>query len=128
MEILKYLILFLIFISSTYIGILISKKYSNRVKELRELKSALNIFKTKVELTYEPVPEVFLDISKRTSSNISNIFKQASKNMEKLDARVAWINAIDSSQTNLSKEDIEVIKGLGNLLGKVDVNRASKSN
>ena len=92
------------------------------------LKSALNMFKTKVELTYQPVPEAFLDISKRTSNNISNIFKLASSYMEKLDAREAWIRAIDTSQTNLDKEDIEVIKGLGNLLGKVDVKRTSKSN
>lgn len=125
MEIVKFLVLLLIFACSTYIGVLISKKYSNRVRELKEIKSALNIFKTKVELTYEPVPEVFLDISKRTSGNVSNIFKLASENMKNMDARNSWINATDCVQTNLDKEDIEVIKVLGNMLGKVDVNRTS---
>lgn len=128
MEIVKFFILLLIFVCSTYIGILISKRYSNRVRELKEIKTALNIFKTKVELTYEPVPEVFLEISKRTSGNVSNIFELASSNMKNMDARTAWISAIDNQQTNLEKEDIEVIKGLGNLLGKVDVNRTSKPN
>lgn len=36
MEILKYIILFFIFGTTSFIGILISKKYSNRVKELQE--------------------------------------------------------------------------------------------
>ena len=121
MEIVKYIILLLILACSTYIGILMSKKYLNRVKELKEIKTALNIFKTKVEYMHEPLSEIFVDISERTSSNISNIFKKASQNMEKLDAGIAWNKSIDSIQTNLNKEDVDVIKGLGHLLGKVNV-------
>ena len=30
------------------------------------MKTALNIFETKVKLTYEPIPQIFKEISKKT--------------------------------------------------------------
>lgn len=59
----KSSIFLLIFLVSTAIGIMISKKYSNRVKDLREIKNSLNIFKTKIRYTYNPIPEIFKEIS-----------------------------------------------------------------
>lgn len=50
----KTILLFAIFSLSTVIGILISKMYENRVKELRQFKNILNIIKTKIKFTYEP--------------------------------------------------------------------------
>ena len=48
----KTILLFAIFSLSTGIGILISKMYENRVKELRQFKNILNIIKTKTPLLY----------------------------------------------------------------------------
>lgn len=120
MQIIKFFILLLIFLSSTYIGVLVSKKYINRVKDLREIKTALNIFETKIKFTYEPIPQVFKDISNKLKPNISNMFLIASNKMKDSNAGDAWIYALDKSNTNLTKEDIETLKGLGNLLGKVN--------
>ena len=75
MQIIKCLTLILILSSTTYIGILISKKYLNRVKDLKEMKNALNMFSTKIKFTYEPIPQTFKEISQKTNPNISNIFK-----------------------------------------------------
>ena len=44
MQIIKYFILFLIFILSNIIGKSIAKKYTYRLEELKEMKGALNIF------------------------------------------------------------------------------------
>ena len=63
MQMIKYLTLIIILASTTYIGILISKKYLNRVKDLKEMKNALNIFSTKIKFTYEPIPQTFKEIS-----------------------------------------------------------------
>lgn len=117
----KYIILISILFLATYIGILLSKKYSNRVKDLKDMKIALNIFKTKTKLTYEPLPNVFKDISTKVNLNISNIFKNASTYMDNTNAGNAWNKALDESNTNMNKEDIEVLKGLSNLLGRVDI-------
>lgn len=121
MIIIKILSLIAIVILSSYTGILISNKYKNRVNELKEIKKSLNIFKTKIRYTYEPVPDIFLEISQNLKENISQIFKNASMIMEYETANDAWMKAVEQSKTNMNKEDLEVIKGLGKLLGKTDI-------
>ena len=51
-----------------------AKKYVYRVEELEEIKVALNILKTKIRFTYEPIPEIFTEIAQNTTKNIKNIF------------------------------------------------------
>ncbi len=121
MIILKIFILLGIFVISTFLGITISKKYSTRVKELKEFQRALNMFEEKIKFTYEPIPDVFFEISQNTSINISKIFEEASYNMKMMSAGLAWEKAIDESNTKLTKDDKEVIKGLAKMLGKTDL-------
>lgn len=121
MQIIKYLELILILSASTYIGILISKKYLNRVKDLKEMKNALNIFTTKIKFTYQPIPQIFKEISGKLKPNIANIFLSATNKMENINAGDAWLQALEESNTNMIKEDVETLKTLSNLLGKVDI-------
>ena len=121
MIIIKYIILLMLLFSSSYIGILIANRYKSRVKELKEMKSFLSIFEAKIKLTYEPIPKIFEELGNDEKSNISYIFKIASENMKELPAGEAWIKALKLKNTNLKKEDIEILKGLSNLLGKVDL-------
>ena len=128
MQIIKCLTLILILSSTTYIGILISKKYLNRVKDLKEMKNALNMFSTKIKFTYEPIPQTFKEISQKTNPNISNIFKNVCEKMDNQNAGKAleealeeWLEALTMESTNFTKEDIGVLKNLSNLLGKVDI-------
>lgn len=79
MQILKYIMLLLIFISSSLIGKYLSKKYTYRLEELEEIKNILNIFKSKIRFTYEPIPEIFSDIANKTKENIGEIFEKARK-------------------------------------------------
>ena len=76
-----------IFLTSSLIGTLISRKYVNRVDELNEFKNALNIFKTKIRYTYETIPEIFTEISKNIKPNVGYIFHIASREMNILSAR-----------------------------------------
>lgn len=121
MIIIKFISLIAILLFSSYIGIIISNKYKNRVEDLKEIKRGLNIFETKIKYTYEPVPEIFKEISSNLKENIANVFINASKNMGENTAKDAWNQAIDNSNTSMNKEDLEVIKGLGKLLGKTDI-------
>ena len=120
MIILKYIMIFLVFLICFLIGNLISKKYILRVKELKDLKNALNMIESKIKFTYEPLPEIFMQTSKLLSKNISSIFVQASGEMKTLNAEEAWNKALEESNTNLYKEDIENMKNLGKMLGKTD--------
>lgn len=117
----KIILLIAIVVASTILGILFSKKYSNREKELKEMKSALNIFATKIKFTYEPVPNVFLEISNKIGGNIGQIFARASSRMKEESAGEAWENAFTDVKNNLLEEDITILKNLGRLLGQTDI-------
>ena len=117
----KILIYSFIFLSCSLIGILISKKYVNRVNELREFKNALNMFKTKIKYTYEPLPEIFAEISENIDSSIAIVFKIASEKMEICTAGEAWNLALKFEDLSIDEEDRNVLKNLSKLLGKTDI-------
>ncbi len=121
MIIIKGIVLMLVLGASFSIGNLIAKKYVNRVKELKEMKNALNMFETKIRFTYSSVPEIFEDISKQIDGNVGEVFKIASEKMKIKSAGEAWNESIDSNNMNLTNEDKIILKNLGKLLGKTDV-------
>lgn len=116
----KYISVFLVFLISIYIGNLISKKYTLRLTELKDLKNALNIIESKIKFTYEPLQDIFIQTSKMVSNNISKIFVQACNNMKTDNAEEAWNKSIQKVTTNLNNDDIENIKSFGKMLGKTD--------
>lgn len=123
MYVLKIIMLIAVFCTSTVIGILISKKYSNRLKILKELKNALSIFKVKINYSFETIPDVFKDISNKTKGTTSKIFEETVKNLNEknMNAGEAWEKAVEVNGEDLKKEDISCLKDLGKLLGKTDV-------
>ena len=118
---LKIIMYSFIFLTCSAIGIVKSRKYIYRVEELKEFKNALNMFKTKVRFTYEPIPEIFDEISKTIAPTIGGIFKIASYNMQFYSAGDAWNKAIDTDILNINSEDRNVLKNLSKLLGATDV-------
>lgn len=121
MQILKYTLLLIIFSLSTIIGITISKMYENRVKELREFKSILNIIKTKIKFTYEPLAEIFKQIAKDSTTNIEKIFGKMVNQIQYRQVREAWENCIQEADISIKQEDKDILKKLGQLLGQTDV-------
>ena len=83
MQIIKYFMLLLIFISSSLIGRFIGKKYSYRLEELEEMKNILNVFKSKIRFTYEPIPQIFKEIANNAKENIGQIFEKAREKYER---------------------------------------------
>lgn len=120
MIIIKLLVLSLVFASCLYMGILVSKKYSGRVKELKDMKNALNMLETKIKYTYEALPEIFEEISKQITGEIGQIFRNSAKKMQVKSAGDAWNESIDLANTNMNIEDKAILKTLGKLLGKTD--------
>ncbi|MCI8444239.1 MAG: hypothetical protein HFJ37_03625 [Clostridia bacterium] len=121
MQMIKYGILFLILVGSSLIGRFLSKKYVYRLEELEEMQNALNIFKSKIKFTYEPIPEIFDEISRNTNQNIGSIFQTAKEKMNHTTANIAWEQAIQETDTNLKEEDKQTLKTLSKLLGQTDV-------
>ena len=120
MIIVKYIIIFLVFLICFLLGNIISKRYTLRVKELKDFSNALNIIENKIKFTYEPLSEIFMQTSRLLSENMSNIFIKASGYMKEFSSEEAWSKGVDDTSTYLNKEDIENIKSLGKLIGKTD--------
>lgn len=121
MQMIKLFILFVIFLLSNFIGRVIAGKYRYRLEELKELKSALEIFKTKIKFTYETIPEIFDEIAKISSKNIQNIFINARQLMNIKSAGEAWKQSIQETNCNINSEDKDTLTILSKMLGKSDV-------
>ncbi len=121
MIIVKSAILMLIFCISVFLGLALADRYKGRVADLKNMRNSLNILETKIKYTYEPLPQIFEDISKSFDSRISNIFKTAKEKIQELSAGEAWRFAIENSKTNMNLEDLSILKNLDKLLGKTNV-------
>ena len=121
MIILKFIMLFAVFGTISMIGIKISNKYVERANNLKQIKKALNIFETKIMYTYEPIPDVFFEISKKIKGNVGKLFYDASKQMQLDFAGEAWEKSINNSNLELSEDDKDALKSLGKLLGNTNI-------
>ena len=116
MQVFKFILLFLVFGGTSYVGVLTSKRYSNRTEELKQIKTVISMLETKIKFTYEPLPEIFEQISKAMPNNIGKIFEVANTKLKNYTVKVAWKEAVDNVSLNINKEDKAILKELGNLL------------
>ena len=120
MLMIKYFILIVILCASTGIGLLVSKKYKDRVIELREFRNALNILENKIKFTYEPLTEIFNQISQEKSSKIEEIFENMTYKLEFENVKYSWMDAIQEADISITQEDKDILKELGKVLGQTD--------
>lgn len=123
-EFLRYLFLISILAGSTSIGFLLSRSYSNRVRELKAFSKLVNIVKSKIEFTQKPLAEIFEETYLvEKNLKISKIFYISAKKIESKNIKDAWNEAISEEKFfwDLKKEDIALIRTFGNMLGKTDV-------
>ena len=121
MQGIKYVLLIVIFGLSTAIGLVISKTYENRVTELKEFKNILNMMKTKIKFTYEPLAEIFKQISNKNETNIERIFGQMANQITYFQTREVWEECIQDADISINQEDKDILKKLGKLLGQTDI-------
>lgn len=128
----KILFLLAILVLSTMIGSIIAKKYSNRVNELQETITALELLESRINYTYDTIPEIFDFISRHLKTNIKNIFEYSAEklNIDKnFSAGELFNSTIDEEKIlmDLNDEDIDILKGLSVSLGQVDLESQVKN-
>lgn len=119
MNLIKGINMIFIIIICSYIGIIKAKKFETRVIELNKFQNALTMFKTKIEFTYEPIKNIFEEISKIIYLEDKNIFKLTIESEEEINQ--AWKISVDKFYEVFNKEDIDIMKMFGKLLGKTDI-------
>lgn len=100
---------------------MLSNKYKQRVVELKEIKIFLEMLKTKIRFTYEPLPEIFDETLDSFKGSILEFIKDVKIKMETMPAGMAWQEAIKEANLNLNLEDKNILNKMGNLLGKTDM-------
>ena len=121
MIVIKFIILILIFWTSTQIGMKIANKYVVRANNLKQMKKAIKILEAKITYTYGMLPDLFLEISEKINGPVGIVFRKAGLKMEVEFAGEAWENSIDECDS-FTREDKDALKSLGKLLGSTDIN------
>lgn len=124
MEFFRYLFLLLVLTGSTSIGFLLSKKYSDRLIELNNIGNLINILQNKIKFTHKPLREVLEETASiKENTRISEIFLKTGQKLKNQRIEEAWNESISEQRffLNLESEDINLLKTLGNVLGKTDV-------
>ena len=108
---------------ATWIGMLWANQLKLRLKDLEEMQYALSFFKTKIEYTYQPIPDAFQEIAKKCKPNIGAIFLDTCYQLKEQTISEAWKNAINQSKshTNFSAEDKSILLDLAKMLGNTDL-------
>ena len=124
MIILKLICLFLIFFISMKIGFIMANRYKLRLNNLENIKTSLNLFKTKIEYTNDTVTQVFNQISKIIYEDKENIFKNTITNLEKDKLYENWQKCLLNEKI-LKEDDKQILKIFGKNLGKLDKKRTN---
>lgn len=122
MHLIKFILLFFVFGTSSVIGILMAKKYSNRLNMLKNIKEGLNIFEVKINFSCDTIPEIFAEIATKIERNSGKIFSDTILYLQNSSVQQAWEMSIDKNLDCLKQEDKVTLKSLGKLLGKTDIN------
>ena len=77
----KILFLLSIFTLSTMIGVIIAKRYSNRVTELQDVIAGLEILESRINYTYDTIPEIFDFIARHLKTNVKNLFEYSAEKL-----------------------------------------------
>lgn len=124
MEFMRYIFLLLVITGCTSIGFLMSKIFSDRLEDLKNLGLLINILQNKIKFTQLPLNEIFEQIgTMNIKSKIKNIFLECSKNLKQMNMEKSWNEAIENEMffLNLNNEDIDMLASLGSTLGKSDI-------
>ncbi len=129
---LKFILILMVFICSTFIGYALAGRFKARVAEINDFMKALEIFETKIKYTYDSLPTAFLYIADNLRTKVYRIFyitAEMLKENKNLSAGDCYKQVIEDEKIflALNKEDIEIIKELGISLGQVDVEGQLKS-
>ena len=114
MGILKIVLLTMVLAMCSFLGIIKANRFKLRVIDLCEMKKALNLIITKMRYTYEPLPELFKEVSKELNKNIANIFITAHTYMNELNAKEAWEKSVGEIEltTKLLEDNIKEAESL----------------
>jgi len=114
----------IILASTSFGGMEIAKAFSERPKQLRQLKSALQSLEAEIMYGHTPLHEAARRLSEQLQQPLSIFFASFSKKLMTEDTTVkdAWTTCLDDiwKKTAMKKPELEIMKQFGETLGRHD--------
>lgn len=114
-----------VFAASSLFGYSLSREYLTRIKNLEQIKKVMILLKGEIQHNNSGISEAILNVATRVE-NVMGVFLKAvwkKFNDSGCSVKEAWhmgICEVLEKETCLNKEDITIIKELGNNLGITD--------
>ncbi|MGC4376515.1 stage III sporulation protein SpoIIIAB [Fictibacillus sp. Mic-4] len=110
--------------ASTWMGFELAKKVTDRTKQLRNFKVALQSLEAEIMYGLIPLDEAFLHLSEQLHGPTSDFFRMVSEKLTAKSTTVqqAWDEAINENrhQLALKNNELEILRQFGATLGRHD--------
>lgn len=114
----------LILFATTWIGFEVAKQLTERPRQLRALKTALQSLEAEIMYGHTPLHEASRRLSQQLSSPISEFFEKFGNKLTESETTVrdAWEESLKEiwGKTALKKGEFEIMKQFGETLGRHD--------
>lgn len=120
----KAVLCLIIIISSGALGLLKSQAFSQRIRELNDLRSMVRQLNTEINYRKDPLITTFNRIASQNSNTSSKLLSRCSEYMTSYkEFGQCWNAALEEvcAETSLKKEDKAILAELGTQLGKSSV-------
>lgn len=125
MIILKLLSSLLIFLTSTSIGYIYGKRFSDRLENLIYLEQCIKILETEVVYGAIPLPDALTNVYNKGKGKVSYIFEEIKNDLLQNKREGVYQSFLSVERKlydnlHLIKEDVEIFLALGRVLGTSD--------
>ena len=120
----KAVLCLIIIMSSGALGLLKSQAFSQRIRELNDLRSMIRHLNTEINYRKDPLITTFRRIASQNSNISSKLLSKCSDNMTSYkEFGQCWNDALEElyADTSLKKEDKAILAELGAQLGKSSI-------
>ena len=116
----------IVIISSSFLGYILSRDFSKRPSELRELQGLMYMLENEISYLSNLLSDAFEKIAGSSNTEAGKFFKTAAnylRGSDGLHASLAWEKAVKEviRRTALNKEDEEILISFGKMLGNSDL-------
>ena len=127
----RVLMIFFMFLICTFIGFFLGENYKRRSIQLKEFQKGLLLLSNEIIYANTPLPEALLEISKKVSSPISEVFNEMSFSLENGYSGTiyeSFENAYRNSKENMNllDDDYKIIYDFFKTLGSSGVTGQDK--
>lgn len=122
---LKIIFSFIVFFTSTLLGILCGRKFSKRDNSITDLEYNVRLLESEIIAGKTPIPEALENVYKKGKGEIKDIFINIQEDLlinRREDIYVSFLMQEDmlKNKYKLKKEDISIFLFLGKILGKTN--------